>query len=142
MFLKSMIAGTAVALAFASGAWAAECNLSDQGKAGQKAAAACKGCHELQPGKPSRPTGPNLATVYGSKAAGVADYKKYSEAMKMAGEKLTWDEDSLMSYVADPKSFLASVNGSEMKHGMFFSLKDEGKRKDIAVFLKEVAACK
>ena len=142
MFVKSLALGTALAAVLATGALAAECNLSPQGQTGKAAAGACRGCHELEPGKPSRPTGPNLAGVFGSKAASVGDFKKYSEGLKAAGTNLTWDEASLMSYVADPKAFLASVNGKEMKHGMFFALKDEGKRKDIAVFLKEVAACK
>lgn len=141
MSVKSMVLGSALAVVLGGGAVAAECAFTPQGEAGKAAASACKGCHEVEPGKPSRPTGPNLATVYGSKAASVPDYKKYSEALKAAGEKLTWDEASLMSYVADPKAFLTSINGQQMKHGMFFALKDEGKRRDIAVFLKETAAC-
>lgn len=142
MFLRSIVAGSVLAFALASGAVAADCKLSPQGETGKAAASACKGCHELDPGKPSRPTGPNLSGVFGSKAASVADFSKYSEGLKAASEKLTWDEAAISEYVADPKSFLAKVNGKEMKHGMFFSLKDEGKRKDIAVFLKEVKACK
>jgi cytochrome c2 len=142
MFVKSVVAGAMLAATMAGSAWAAECKLSADGERGKAAASACKGCHELEPGKASRPTGPNLATVFGNKAGGVGDFTKYSEAMQAAGAKLTWDEASLMSYVADPKTFLASVNGKEMKHGMFFALKDEAKRKDIVVFLKEIAACK
>lgn len=142
MFAKSVIAGALLGAVMAGSAQAAECKLSAEGERGKAAASACKGCHELEPGKPSRATGPNIAGVFGTKAGSVADYTKYSEAMKAAQEKLTWDEASLMAYVADPKSFLASVNGKEMKHGMFFSLKPEDKRKDIVAFLKETAACK
>lgn len=142
MFVKTVVTGAILAAAMGGSALAADCKLSADGERGKAAASACKGCHELEPGKPSRPTGPNLATVYGSKAGSVADFAKYSEGIKAAAEKLTWDDASLMAYIADPKSFLASVNGKEMKHGMFFALKDEAKRKDIVVFLKEVAACK
>lgn len=142
MDVKAMLAGAALAIVSVGGAVAAECNLSDQGKAGKTAAAACLGCHEFTPGAPAKPTGPNLAGVFGSKAGADAKYGKYSEAIKAAGEKLVWDEASIMAYVGDPKAFLASINGKEMKHGMFFALKDEGKRKDIAVFLKELKACR
>lgn len=141
MFVKSVVTGAVLAVILAGAAQAAECKLSADGERGKAAASACKGCHELEVGKPSRPTGPNLTGVYGSKAGSVADFTKYSEAMQAAGAKLTWDEPSVMSYVADPKAFLASVNGKEMKHGMFFALKDEAKRKDIVAFLKETKAC-
>lgn len=142
MFVKSVVAGVLLSGIVAGSAMAAECKLSAEGERGKAAASACKGCHELEPGKPSRATGPNISAVFGAKAGSVADFGKYSEAMKAANEKLTWDEPSIMAYVADPKSFLASVNGKELKHGMFFSLKDEAKRKDIVTFLKESAACK
>lgn len=142
MFIKTVVTGAVLAVVMAGSAQAAECKLSADGERGKSAASACKGCHELEAGKPSRATGPNLSTVYGSKAGSVGDFTKYSEAIQAASAKLTWDDASLMSYIADPKSFLASVNGKEMKHGMFFALKDEAKRKDIVVFLKEMAACK
>ena len=141
MFVKSVVTGAVLAVVLAGSVQAAECKLSADAERGKAAASACKGCHELEVGKPSRPTGPNLTGVFGSKAGGAGDFTKYSEAMQAAGAKLTWDEASLMSYVADPKAFLASVNGKELKHGMFFSLKDEGKRKDIVIYLKETKAC-
>lgn len=141
MFVKSVVTGAVLAVVLAGAAQAADCKLSADGDRGKAAASACKGCHELEVGKPSRPTGPNLTGVYGNKAGSVADFTKYSEAMLAANAKLTWDEPSIMSYVADPKAFLASVNGKEMKHGMFFALKDEAKRKDIVAYLKETKAC-
>lgn len=141
MFIKSLVTGTVLAVGLAVGAQAADCKLSADAERGKAVTSACKGCHELDIGKPSRPTGPNLTGVYGSKAGSVADFTKYSEAMQAASTKLTWDEASLMSYVADPKAFLASINGKELKHGMFFSLKDEAKRKDVVTYLKEIKAC-
>jgi cytochrome c len=141
MFFKSVVTGAVLAAALAGAAQAAECKLSADGERGKSVASACKGCHEMEIGKPSRPTGPNLTGVFGSKAGSVADFTKYSEAMQAAGTKLTWDEAGMMTYIADPKAFLATVNGKELKHGMFFALKDEAKRKDVVTFLKEMKAC-
>lgn len=142
MLVKSMLAGGLVAVLAIGAAKAADCTLSPQGEAGKSAASACKGCHEFDPAKPSRPTGPNLAGIFGAKAGQAADFPRYSEAMKAAAGKLTWDEASLVGYVGDPKGFLAGVNGRQLKNGMFFALKDQAKRQDIAVYLKELAACR
>jgi cytochrome c len=103
----------------------------------------CKACHVLEPGKPSRATGPNLVGVPGQPAMHSADFKGYSEAMKAAQAKgLTWTDDNLMGYIADPKGFLATFNGKELKNAMVFQLKDEAKRKAAIDGLKTIAACK
>lgn len=102
----------------------------------------CKTCHTLEAGKPSRATGPSLVGVIDRKAGEMADFKGYSEAMKAAREKgLTWTEDNIFNYLADPKGFLNTYNGQELKNAMAFQLKDEAKRKAAIEGLKEVAAC-
>lgn len=103
---------------------------------------ACKACHSLEPGKPSRVTGPNLVGVVGQPAMHAADFKGYSAAMKAAQAKgLTWTDENLMSYIADPKGFLKGVNGEDLKHAMMFQIKDDAKRKAAVEGLKEIAAC-
>jgi len=103
----------------------------------------CKTCHALEPGKPSRATGPNLVGVPGQAAMHSADFKGYSEAMKAAQAKgLTWTDDNLMGYIADPKGFLATFDGQPLKNAMVFQLKDEAKRKAAIDGLKTIAACK
>jgi cytochrome c len=103
----------------------------------------CKACHALEPGKPSRATGPNLVGVPGQAAMHSPDFKGYSEAMKAAQAKgLTWTDDNLMGYIADPKGFLATFDGQELKNAMVFQLKDEAKRKAAIEGLKTIAACK
>jgi cytochrome c len=105
--------------------------------------AVCKACHVLEPGKPSRATGPNLVGVPGQPAMHSPDFKGYSEAMKAAQAKgLTWTDDNLMGYLADPKGFLASFDGQELKNAMIFQLKDDAKRKAAIDGLKTIAACK
>jgi cytochrome c len=104
--------------------------------------APCKACHVLEPGKPSRATGPNLVGVIGRKAGDLADFKGYSEAMKAAHEKgLVWSEDDVVNYIADPKAFLNAYNGQPLKNAMAYMMKDEAKRKAAVEGLKEIAAC-
>ena len=102
----------------------------------------CKACHALEPGKPSRATGPNLHGIVGQPAMHAADYTKYSEAIKAAQAKgLTWSEENLYGYLADPKSFLNGFNGELLRNGMMFQLKNEDKRKAAIEGLKTISTC-
>ena len=102
----------------------------------------CKTCHALDPSKPSRATGPNLHGIPGQPALHAADFKGYSPAMKAAqGKGLTWNDDNLFKYLADPKAFLAEINGEPLKNAMMFQMKDEAKRKAAIEGLKTMAAC-
>lgn len=104
--------------------------------------AACKACHVLAPGKPSRGTGPNLVGAFGQPAMHAADFKGYSEGMKAAQAKgLTWTEENLMKYLLDPKAFLTEFNGAALKNAMAFQIKDEAKRQAAVEGLKSIAAC-
>lgn len=103
----------------------------------------CKTCHALEPGKPSRATGPNIQGIPGQPALHAADFKGYSPALKAAqGKGLTWSDENLFKYLADPKAFLAEVNGEPLKNAMMFQMKDEAKRKAVIEGLKTMAACK
>ncbi len=103
----------------------------------------CKTCHALEPGKPSRATGPNLHGIPGQAALHAADFKGYSPALKGAQSKgLIWSDENLLKYLADPKAFLAEVNGEPLKNAMMFQMKDEAKRKAAIDGLKTMAACK
>jgi cytochrome c2 len=139
MSLKSLLAGLAVAALTASAASAAECSLPAEAQAGKTVANSCKSCHAFEADKPSRPTAPNIHDVYGSAPAARKDYPKYSDGMLGAAAKnATWTDAALFDYLADPKAYLIKVNGAEVKHAMFFQLKDEQKRKDVIAFLKAI----
>ena len=139
MLFKSMMTGMVVAMIAAGSAFAAECTLPADAANGKIVSNQCKSCHVFEADKPSRPTGPNLHDIYGDKAGSRKDFPKYSEAMTAANAKgLVWTDDKIFAYLADPKAFLTAVNGSEMKHGMFFNLKDDEKRKDVIAFLKAI----
>lgn len=139
MFFKSLMVGMTATVIAAGSAFAADCGLSGDAQSGKTVSNQCKSCHVFEADKPSRPTGPNLHDVFGSTIGSRGDFPKYSEAMTAANAKgATWTEANLFDYLADPKAFLTKINGSEMKHAMFFNLKDDDKRKDMVAFLKAI----
>jgi cytochrome c len=138
MLLKSLAAGlTALALS-AGAAQAADCPLSPEAESGRAVSRQCISCHVIQSDLPSRPTAPNIHEVFGSLPGSRKDFP-YSEGMIGAGAKgATWTEGALFDYLADPKAYLNRVNGAEVKHKMFYQLKDEQKRRDVIAYLKEI----
>jgi cytochrome c len=139
MILKSMVAGMVVAVLTAGPVFAAECVLPPDAQAGKAVSNQCKACHVLEADKPSRATGPNIHDVYGEKAGSRKDFTRYSAGMMGAAAKgLTWTDANLSEYLTDPKAFLEKVNGKEVPHAMFFSLKDAQKRTDVIAFLKAI----
>jgi cytochrome c len=92
---------------------------------GEKVFNRCKACHTVEQGK--NRVGPSLFGVVGRKA-GTEPGFAYSDAMKNSG--MTWTEDSLEKYLADPK---AAVPGNKMA---FPGVKDEKERDDVIAYLK------
>ncbi len=101
---------------------------SDHAAKGKKVFNKCKACHSLKAGK--NKIGPSLNGIIG-RASGTVDGYKYSKAMKAAN--LTWDEDTLEKYLANPKKFL---KGTKMA---FAGLKKEEQRENVIAYLKENA---
>ncbi|HMA50344.1 MAG TPA: cytochrome c family protein [Magnetospirillaceae bacterium] len=138
MFFKTLMVGATAAALCAGVAEAGECSLSPEAQSGQAVSKQCMSCHVIEADKPSRPTAPNIHEVFGSLPAGRKDYP-YSDGMIGASAKgATWTEAALFDYLADPKAYLNRVNGAEVKHKMFFQLKDEQKRHDVIAFLKAI----
>jgi cytochrome c len=92
---------------------------------GKKVFNKCKACHSLDAGK--NKIGPSLHGVFGRKA-GTEEGFKYSDAMKNSG--ITWSEDTLSEYLADPKG---KVPGNKMA---FVGLKKDDDRADVIAYLK------
>lgn len=90
---------------------------------------ACAACHSLEPDV--QLTGPSLAGMWGRRAASVADYPRYSPALK--DKDFAWDEVTLYAWLADPKAF---VPGTYMT---FRGLRDVKQRNDLIAFLKIAA---
>ena len=108
------------ALAFSTAAQA-----GDAAK-GQKVFVKCKTCHEVATEK--KKIGPTLKGIMGRKAGTVEGFV-YSDAMKASG--ITWGEDTLKPYLADPK---AVVPGGKM---VFTGLKKEDDIEDVLAYLAE-----
>jgi cytochrome c2 len=84
----------------------------------------CSACHTDKPNK--HKIGPSLFGVIG-RHAGSAPGFDYSEAMK--GASLTWNDETLNRYLADPKSV---VPGNKMP---YTGVKNEERRKDVIAYL-------
>ncbi|SME89029.1 cytochrome c [Tistlia consotensis] len=98
--------------------------------AGEKVFARCKACHTIEAGGPNR-VGPNLHGIVGAPAGeGRNDYK-FSKGMHEAGEKgLTWTEDNLRKWLANPREF---VKGTKM---IFPGIKSDKDMDNIIAYLK------
>ena len=98
--------------------------------AGEKAFVVCRACHQIGP-TAKNAVGPVLNGVVGRPAGTFPGYT-YSAANKNSG--LTWDEDTLQKYLANPQ---AVVKGTKM---IFPGIKDPAKVKDVIAFLKSYKA--
>jgi cytochrome c len=127
MRTKSYIVATAVVLTVGSAALA-----QAQGDAprGAKVYRACAACHSLEPGL--HLTGPSLASLWGKKAASVADFPRYSKALR--AQEFLWDETTLNAWMANPAAFVA---GNQMT---FRGIEDEKTRQDLIAFLRVAMA--
>lgn len=104
-----------------SPAWAG----GDPRKGADVFAEECGDCHSSVAGKNKK--GPSLNGIVGRKAASLADFSGYSEAMKQSG--ITWTVDKIDSYVAQPKKVVA---GGKMKYD---GLAESGSRADVIAYL-------
>ncbi|MFQ5625566.1 MAG: c-type cytochrome [Methyloligellaceae bacterium] len=117
-------AGFAILMAFAGQVKADE--VAETVKKGAPAYRICAACHSLQPGV--HLSGPSLAGLWGKKAASIAGYGRYTEALKKAG--IVWDEDTLNAWLAEPQ---AMVPGTTM---MFRGIEKDETRVNLIAFLR------
>jgi cytochrome c len=104
--------------------------LAQDAAAGEKTFVVCRACHQIGP-TAKNAVGPVLNGVVGRPAGTFPGYT-YSAANKNSG--LTWDEDTLQKYLANPQSV---VKGTKM---IFPGIKDPAKVKDVIAFLKSYKA--
>jgi cytochrome c len=98
--------------------------------AGEKAFVVCRACHQVGPTAKNF-VGPVLNGVVGRTAGTYPGYS-YSPANKDSG--LTWNEETLQKYLANPQ---AVVKGTKM---IFPGIKDPAKVADVIAFLKTYKA--
>src|SRR5271169_4828199 len=98
MKLSNILSGIAVLLPFAL---VAQAQGPGDVQRGAQVFIQCKICHSLEAGK--NVVGPSLHGLFGRKAGTVPGYA-YSPAMKNAN--ITWNNETLSKYLADPKAFI------------------------------------
>ncbi len=76
---------------------------SGDAEAGERVFNQCKACHQVGERAKNR-VGPTLNGVVG-RAAGSVEGFRYSNVLSESG--LSWDEETLAAYLADPRGFLA-----------------------------------
>jgi cytochrome c len=87
----------------------------------------CRTCHSTKEG--DNRLGPSLSNIVGTKAAARSGYANYSQAMKTAG--ITWDEQTLDRFIANPESVVPNNNMKPFK-----GVPDAAARKAIIEYLK------
>lgn len=111
---------------------------------GEKVFSKCKACHMVASADETivkgGNVGPNLYGVYTRVAGTQADYSKYGDSIVAAGTAgLAWNEDDFLTYVADPKGFLAKyLNDKKARSNMAFKLKSEDDAKNVWAYLVSV----
>ncbi|SFJ42213.1 c-type cytochrome [Celeribacter neptunius] len=103
----------------------------------------CKACHAItaedgtaiqKGGK----TGPDLYGIVG-RTAGTYEGFRYGDSLAAAGEAgLVWDEESIATYIQDPKAFLADVTG-DAKAKTKMTYKHRKGAEDMAAYLASVS---
>jgi cytochrome c len=123
MKLSGILSGAVVLLPFFQ---VAQAQGVGDAQRGAQVFAQCKICHSLEAGK--NMVGPSLHGLIGRKAGSVPAYA-YSPAMKNAN--VTWTDDTLSKYLADPKAF---IPGDKM---VFAGVKDPSKLGDLIAYLNQ-----
>lgn len=90
----------------------------------------CVSCHDVGPTAKNK-VGPVLNGLDGRKSGTVANYS-YSDANKGSG--ITWNEESFLDYIKDPK---AKIPNTKM---VFAGIKNEAEAKSLWAYLKQYDA--
>lgn len=104
-----------------------------------KAVRSCVACHTFEKGGPSK-IGPNLFGIAGKPAASDANFAKYGEDFLAAAKTgLTWTDDNLDAYIADPVPFLRKVTGkTSVRTYMITRIRRADERTEIIDYLKSL----
>ncbi len=94
--------------------------------AGEKQFTKCRACHTIGPDKMNL-VGPHLYAVFGRKSGTEPGYS-FTEAM--TAHNVTWDFDTLDTYIAAPQTV---VKGTKMSYQ---GIKDETDRHNLIAYLK------
>jgi cytochrome c len=99
--LRRLTFTAVLAAGFAGTAFAQSAPAGDAAN-GQRVFNQCRACHTVDQGGRNG-VGPNLYQVFGRPAASVASFNFSPNMREKAAGGLTWNEENLRSYLADPK---------------------------------------
>ena len=88
----------------------------------------CAGCHDVGP-KARNGVGPHLNGLFGRTAAGVAEFKFYSKALKESG--LVWTKDNFATFIENPRDMV--INTKQV----FDGLKDKNEIAALTAYLAQ-----
>lgn len=98
-------------------------------EAGQRVFNQCRACHSINEGGRNG-VGPNLHGILGRKA-GSSEGFRYSASLREKAEGgLTWSEDTLRAYIANPKAVIPAGSMS------YPGLRNEQQLNDLLAYLK------
>ena len=98
-------------------------------EAGQRVFNQCRACHSINEGGRNG-VGPNLHGIIGRKA-GSSEGFRYSASLREKAEGgLTWNEDTLRAYIANPKAVIPAGSMS------YPGLRNEQQLNDLLAYLK------
>ena len=98
-------------------------------EAGQRVFNQCRACHSINEGGRNG-VGPNLHGIIGRKA-GSSEGFRYSASLREKAEGgLTWNEETLRAYIANPKAVVPAGSMS------YPGLRNEQQLNDLLAFLK------
>lgn len=142
----NMLKTAALGLAMIAGPAFADGHATGDAAEGENVFKKCKACHSIVDAdgeaivKGGR-NGPNLYGIYTRVAGADEEFgKKYGDSLIEAGEAgLEWSEETFVSYVADPRTFLREYNDDKKaKSKMSFKLGDEDDAKNVWAYLVSV----
>lgn len=140
------VTATTFALALMGAPAFADGHATGDAEAGAKVFNKCKACHSIVDGdgeviqKGGR-NGPNLYGLYQRVAGTDEEFgKKYGKHLIATGEAgLMWNEADFVTYVADPKKFLATyLDDKKARSKMSFKLRGEEDQLNVWAYLVSV----
>lgn len=138
--LKTLVLG----MSLIAGPLLAEGHATGDAAAGEKVFAKCKACHSIASADETivrgGVIGPNLYGLYDRQVGAQADFGKYGDSIVAVGDAgLKWNEADFVSYVADPKAFLAEkLDDKKARSKMAFKLKGEEDAANVWAYIVSV----
>lgn len=98
--------------------------------AGQRVFNQCRACHTVDQGGRNG-VGPNLHGIFGRRAGSIEGFRYSAPMRAKAGEGLTWNEDTLRAYIADPKAVVPAGSMS------FAGVRNPQQLNDLIAYLRQ-----